>query len=162
MNDNQQETLPPVWCIVANIVHERPYGPAGQETRRGTKHFAPGAKVYIIDFFWGTGAEDVTLVGRHRRSHHYITMTIRTKWLVNWRAELVYSPYVIRKRLEHPWAYKPDLPVPDADPLEWIGSAAAKAVAEQLIRNLQQVYPSVTQTQPFGIHPRQPNEPKEL
>jgi hypothetical protein len=32
MDDNQ--TLPLAWCIVANIVHERPYGPGGQERRQ--------------------------------------------------------------------------------------------------------------------------------
>nr|GFD56498.1 hypothetical protein [Tanacetum cinerariifolium] len=37
------------WTAVANIVRERPYGPGGAEIRLGTKHFAPGAKVYIID-----------------------------------------------------------------------------------------------------------------
>jgi hypothetical protein len=39
----------PIWRPVANIVQERPYGPGGAETRRGTKHFQPGAKVYVTD-----------------------------------------------------------------------------------------------------------------
>jgi hypothetical protein len=50
MHDSSENALSSVWCIVANIVHERPYGPGGQEVRRGTKHFAPGAKVVILDF----------------------------------------------------------------------------------------------------------------
>ena len=54
--------------MVANVVHERPYGPEGAEIRRGTKHFAPGAKVYVFSFFWGMGGEQVTVIGRHRKS----------------------------------------------------------------------------------------------
>jgi hypothetical protein len=151
MNNVQPTMSQPIWCIVANIVNERAYGPGGQETRRGTKHFAPGAKIYILYFFWGMGAQDVTVVGRHRRSHRYITMTIRTAWLVNWRVELVYSPYVIAKRLERPWDYAPATLASDDDPIGWAGSEAGKAVAEQLIQNLQQGHPSVAQTQPFDI-----------
>ncbi|MGC9666090.1 hypothetical protein ACNTMW_05970 [Planosporangium sp. 12N6] len=33
----------PVWCIVANVVDERSYGPGGAERRRGLKLFWPGA-----------------------------------------------------------------------------------------------------------------------
>jgi hypothetical protein len=107
------------------------------------------------------GGEDVTVVARHRRSHRYITLTIRTAWLVNWRVELVYSPSVMRRRLERPWAYQPPGPLPDVDPLQWAGSAAAKAVAEQLIQNLQHAHPSLTQTQPFGNRPPRPDAPEE-
>lgn len=91
----------PVWCVAANVVRERPYGPGGGAVRRGTKHFAPGAKVFVFDFYWGMGGEQVTVVGRHRKSKRYITLTMRTAHLANWRAELVYSPHVIRQVLEY-------------------------------------------------------------
>jgi len=86
----------PAWCVAANVVMERPYGPGGVEKRRGTKHFAPGAKVYVYDFFWGMGGESVTVMGRHRKTHRYIQLSMRAKHLANWRAELVYSPAVAK------------------------------------------------------------------
>ena len=86
----------PAWCVVANVVMERQYGPGGAEKRRGTKHFAPGAKVYVYQFYWGMGGESVTVMGRHRRSHRFIQLSMRAKHLANWRAELVYSPAVAK------------------------------------------------------------------
>jgi hypothetical protein len=94
-------SLKPVWSVVANVVHERAYGPGGVEKRHGTKHFAPGAKVYVIYFHWGTAGERVTVAGHHRKSGRYIYINIAAKALANWRAELVYSPYVIRQTWEH-------------------------------------------------------------
>lgn len=86
----------PAWCVSANVVMERSYGPGGVEKRRGTKHFAPGAKVYVYDFFWGTAGERVTVMGRHRKSHRFIRLSMRAKDLANWRAELVYTPAVVK------------------------------------------------------------------
>jgi uncharacterized protein (TIGR02996 family) len=90
----------PIWCVAANAVLERPYGPGGAETRRGTKHFTPGAKVYVFDFFWGMGGEQVTVIGRHRKAGRYITLSMCAAHLANWRAELVYAPAVIRRITE--------------------------------------------------------------
>ena len=84
------------WCVAANVVMECAYGPGGLEKRRGTKHFAPGAKVYVYDFFWGVAGERVTVMGRHRGSHRFIQLSMRAKHLANWRAELVYSPTVAK------------------------------------------------------------------
>lgn len=91
----------PVWCLVANVVEARNYGEEG-EVRSGTKHFPPGAKVYCFPTLWGDGYENVKVVGRHRGSHQYVTMIVRSEHLTNWRAKLVYSPEVIR-RLEGRW-----------------------------------------------------------
>ena len=83
------------WCAVANVVENRPYGPGGTEIRHGTKHFAPGAKVYLVTGYWGMGGESVTVIGRHRRTHRFITITLRSDYLQAWRTELAYSPAVI-------------------------------------------------------------------
>ncbi|WP_257388913.1 hypothetical protein [Tahibacter caeni] len=91
----------PVWCVAANIVHERAYGPGGAEKRRGTRQFAPGAKVYVFSYFWGMGGDMVTVVGRQRKTKRYITLSMRADHLANWRAELVYSPHVIRQILDY-------------------------------------------------------------
>jgi hypothetical protein len=73
------ESVTPVWCVEASIVEDRIYGPNGSWSRKGTKHFAPNARVYIIDAYWGMGGETVTVVGRHRSSHFYVKMDIPTK-----------------------------------------------------------------------------------
>jgi hypothetical protein len=75
------------------VVDERPHGPGGQERRSGTIHLAPGAKVYCFPPLWGDS--NIKVVGRHRGSHRYVTMVIRSAWIRNWRSELVYSPTLI-------------------------------------------------------------------
>ena len=176
MDAEEADRSETAWCIVANVAHERSYGPGGAETRRGTKHFAPGAKVYIVDFFWGMGAENVTVVGRHRKSHRYITLAIRSRWLVNWRVELVYSPYVVGEIIKHQ-AYKPDPAAPEkgvssrwwtllregkrtaetiADKAAWFSCEGAKAKAENIIASMAKYHESVRTTQPFGSSPPHP------
>lgn len=168
MTEPAKETPEPVWCIVANIVYERPYGPSGEETRSGTKHFAPGAKVYIVDFFWGMGGQDVTVVGRHRKSHRYITIVIRSQWLVNWRAELIYSPHVIREVIT-PEAYKPYptwvertevgqlwTALRTKDENEWASSERAKERLESIIEYMKYWYESPRTKQPPVTRSPQP------
>ncbi len=87
----------PVWCPVANIVRERASGPGGREIRRGSKHFAPGAKLYCYPALWGDGYEQIQVIGRHRATHRYVKMIVNEKWLTNWRVQLAYSPHVIRE-----------------------------------------------------------------
>lgn len=36
-----------LWCVVANIKRECPFGPGGAETKSGTRQFRGGTKVYI-------------------------------------------------------------------------------------------------------------------
>jgi hypothetical protein len=122
--ESREETRPgpppgPVWCVVANVVAERPYGEGGTETRRGTKHFAPGAKLYCLPPLWGDGYEKINVVGRHRGSHRYVTMVVRSRWLTNWRAALVYSPHVIGALAGH-----------------WDGSERSKTRAEVLVETM--------------------------
>jgi hypothetical protein len=84
------------WTAVANIVRERPYGPGGAEIRFGTKHFAPGAKVYIIDWFPGT-CERIAVVGLHRKAKQLIAIILDVKLVENLRAKVCYAPAVIAK-----------------------------------------------------------------
>ena len=97
MSENKNKDKEPVWCLVANVVEERHYGPGGNETRRGTKHFAPGAKIYCFPVLWGDGYEKIDVVGRHRGSHRFVRMVISSEWLTNWRAQLVYSLFLIEQ-----------------------------------------------------------------
>jgi|GEM_PF-202255 len=84
------------WTAVANVVDERPYGPGGLETRRGTKHFRPGAKVYIIDWFPGM-CDAVVVVGYHRKSGQLLTLTVQINTLRQFRAKVCYAPPVLKK-----------------------------------------------------------------
>lgn len=105
-----------VWCVVANVMREHAFGPGGAERRRGTKHFQPGAKVYCFPALWGDDYEDVQVVGRHRATHRYVTMIVPSRWLTNWRVELVYSPYVISALDGY-----------------WDGTAASKLLAHDIV-----------------------------
>ena len=69
----------PVWCIAANVVQQRPYGPGGQQTRRGIRLFGPGAKVWVPDGYGGMGYETVVVVGRTRHSPRYAVVSAFTR-----------------------------------------------------------------------------------
>ncbi|MBS1789044.1 MAG: hypothetical protein JST85_15055 [Acidobacteria bacterium] len=96
-NEEPQEGVSPVWCMVGNIVDQRSYGPGGHEQRSGTKHFRSGAKVYCFPPLWGDGYKKIKVIGHHRKSNQLVTMVILSKWVENRRAELVYSPAIIRR-----------------------------------------------------------------
>lgn len=89
LSDNYQ-----YWCVVANVVEQRAYGPGGIEKRSGTKFFKAKAKVYIIDWFGGM-CESVMVVSRHRKSLHFITAIMDVKALEHFRVRQVIHPMVI-------------------------------------------------------------------
>lgn len=104
----------PVWCPRATLCDERAFGPDGKEIRRGSKHFAPGARIYLRRVMgYPDDVPDVEVVGRYRATHRYVRMIIRASWLGSWRADLVYSPQAIRLL----WP-------------KWDGTAASKEQAE--------------------------------
>jgi len=114
-----------VWCVVANVVEERPVGPGGAERRSGTRHFRPGTLVYCAPALWGDGYEKIRVVARHRGSHRFVTMVIRSAWLTNWRTKLVYSPHIIREFREMG--------------ARWDGSDKSKLLAEQIVEMMRKV-----------------------
>jgi hypothetical protein len=122
----------PFWCVAASIVEERVYGPSGSWRSRGTKHFLPGAKIYIVSSYWGMGSETVTVVGRHRRSHRYITIDLAISCLTNLRVELVYSPYVIEQISAYWYTYKRIGGAPSDNDMAWGGSEECKKTAGEL------------------------------
>ena len=88
------------WTAVGNIIRERPYGPGGAEIRLGTKHFAPGAKVYIINWYAGM-CQRIIVIGLHRKSKRFITLAIDVRLVENLRPKVCYDPTVIAKINEH-------------------------------------------------------------
>lgn len=83
------------WCLVANIVEKRQIGNDGGDVKHGTKHFPPGTKIYCMPAQWGDGYAQIKVIGRHRGSKQYVTMVIKSEWVTNWRAKVVYSPEVL-------------------------------------------------------------------
>jgi len=103
MSEEQQKSQ---WCLVGNIVEDRPYGLGGDEIKKGTKHFSPKTKVYCLPIQWGDGYDQIIVIGRHRGSKKFKTMIISSDWVENWRAQVVYNPEVIRrieKSTEESW-----------------------------------------------------------
>ncbi|MGI5168476.1 hypothetical protein ACQEU3_29425 [Spirillospora sp. CA-253888] len=87
---------PLAWCVVANVAPEVPFGPGGLELRRGTRHFSPGTRVWVLPPQWGDGGEQVYVIGRHRGSRRLVRLVMRRDRLVSFRARGVYSPAVLR------------------------------------------------------------------
>jgi len=89
-----------VWSATGNIRKECRFGPNGSDRRPGTKHFRGGAKVYVIDAYWGT-CHTVTVVGHHRANGRYIKINMRAKHIENLSPKIVYSPKVVQLIREH-------------------------------------------------------------
>lgn len=85
-----------VWGVVANV-REFPLGTTPEQCagrRKGTKHFAPGARVWVMDQDWSWD-ERVTVVGKEKGTHRYIRRVMDARQLENFRAKRVYSPTII-------------------------------------------------------------------
>lgn len=115
------ETPESYWTAVGNIIREQPYGPGGTEIRYGTKHFAPGAKVYIIDWFAGTCSR-IVVIGLHRKSKKIVRLIIDVKLVENLRPKLCYNPAAIKKIKEH---YSPTR-------IKWLTEEFAEAICKTI------------------------------
>ncbi|RSD19321.1 hypothetical protein [Amycolatopsis eburnea] len=93
---NEGELL--AWCVVANVLAETTHGEGGQDVQRGLKHFAPGAKVWVLPPQWGDGGESVVVLGRHRgRGRGRLArLVVGRHHLEDFRVRGVYSPAVLR------------------------------------------------------------------
>lgn len=96
----------PMWLVAANVVRWRRYGDGGQEFRPGTKAYRGGTKVYVVSTYGGMAHEDVTTIGRGRGSNRWITIDTGSRHLHTFRAQLVYTPAVLR-RASGFWAPSP-------------------------------------------------------
>jgi len=94
----EQSEASAIWAAVGNV--KDPCFIDGGEPNHGTKHFRAGAKVYVIDAFWGT-LDSVTLIGQHRKSRRFICIALKAKHVENLRVKLVYSPAVRRLAENH-------------------------------------------------------------
>ncbi|MCB9851759.1 MAG: hypothetical protein H6819_01585 [Phycisphaerales bacterium] len=107
MSSNDEQAPESVWCLVANVREEIPFGEGGRETRCGTRLLRAGAKVHCYPVCWGDGYEKIKVIARHRASGRWITTVLARKALTNFRAKRVYDPYVVR-RIANSWTRVPD------------------------------------------------------
>ena len=91
--------MDPMRVPTASVVEQRRYG-ENHELRNGTKHFRGGAKVFVIDGYWGM-CNSVTVVGHHRASGRYITLDMPVKHLEHFRMSVVYSLAVLKRISDH-------------------------------------------------------------
>jgi len=97
-SDSPQEksNVSPIWAVSVKIVEETPSGFAGRETRRGTRKFNANQKVYLWDYTSGNQWPMVDVIGRYRAKHKYINVMVNARYLIHFRAEMLYSPTIIR------------------------------------------------------------------
>lgn len=93
-----------IWCVVANIKKEHPFGPRGEDVKRGTRQFRGGTKVYIAGCYAGT-CDGVVAIGLHRKTRRFITCVVNVKHVEDFRVKLVYHPRVLEliQRDERCW-----------------------------------------------------------
>lgn len=124
MDDGQEP--PGGFCVVANVAEETAQGEGGLELRRGVRHFAAGAKVWVLPPQWGDGGDQLVVAGHHRgaRGRGLARMVISRRHLAGFRVQGIYSPAVLRA-LARPltelgWDHSPRL---------WSSRAEAEQVA---------------------------------
>lgn len=94
--DTKKESPDSSWCLIAKIREKTPFGEESQETKVGSKHFRPGAKVFIVNWYQGI-LSVVTVVGHHRKSNRLITIDMPIKYLTDLKSKVVYKPYVLER-----------------------------------------------------------------
>jgi hypothetical protein len=112
------------FCVVANVADWTAHGEGGLGRQRGLRHFAPGAKVWVLPAQWGDGGDSVIVVGHHRgtRGKGYARIVIRRRHLTGFRAAAVYSPALMRA-LTRPWKGR------ETGPALWAGRDDAERQA---------------------------------
>jgi hypothetical protein len=91
---SQPEPEAGLWCVVANVKGDHPFGPGGLESKCGTRQFRGGTKVYIAGGYAGT-CDGVICIGLHRKSRRFITCVVNVMHLENFRAKVAYHPKVL-------------------------------------------------------------------
>jgi hypothetical protein len=85
-------------CVVANVAEETASGEGGLDIAHGLRHFAAGAKVWVLPPQWGDGGTNVIVAGHHRgtRGRALARMVVPRRHLTRFRVQAIYSPAVIR------------------------------------------------------------------
>lgn len=99
-----------VLALAGNIVEEHPYGPWGQEIRKGTRLFRPGTKVYLaglensaVTYRGPYSFDAIRVIGQQRQSRQWIECWVRSDYVTNWRIQVVYRPGAVQRLREADW-----------------------------------------------------------
>lgn len=82
------------FILVGNIIDKHYYG-ENKEIKSGTKHFRPGAKVYLLPEYGGMGHEDMPVYGLPRKSRKKIKIVIRSSRIKNVRVKKTFDKKMI-------------------------------------------------------------------
>lgn len=98
------------WCVTGTIIPRHLIGERKAEVS-GTRHFRAGQKVYVVDGYFGMGAERCTVIGKPKYSDRYVCLDMDTDLIENFSVERVTEDIVLRaiytRRLYEEFA-KPD------------------------------------------------------
>jgi hypothetical protein len=86
------------YCLVANVAEQTAHGEGGLELRSGLRHFAPGAKVWVLPPQWGDGGAKLLVAGHHRGAggrRGYVRIVVSRRHLTNFRVQGIYSPALL-------------------------------------------------------------------
>ena len=83
------------WCLIANIRREGFPNAGPLDSRGGTKHFAPGARVYVFPVPWDGWWDRGPVLGKEKGSGRYVRKVMGWERLENFRCKRVYSPTII-------------------------------------------------------------------
>jgi uncharacterized protein (TIGR02996 family) len=95
---------PPVWCVVGNIVNERPAKHGG--IARGTRLFGPNTKIYLASIRNASALLDpapnrhqyIEVVGRGRQGRRWTWRLVGVAMTKNWRIRLIADPALVLLR----------------------------------------------------------------
>jgi len=84
-------------CVTAKVADQTAHGDGGLDLRYGLRHFAAGARVWVLPPQWGDGGEKVLVAGRHRgsRGRGYARIVVHRRHLTGFLARGIYSPALL-------------------------------------------------------------------
>ena len=85
MPDQESELL--AWCVVANVADP-------------LRHFAAGARVWVLPTFSRSGDARLFIVGHHGAGKRYVRMIVERRHLHDFRVRGIYSPGVLRQMMQ--------------------------------------------------------------
>ena len=89
-----------IYCLVGNIV---PCHFKGEDKKvvKGTKHFVPNAKLFVLPRIGNYKLERVRAIGFSRKSKSYKLTRVPVRYITNWRLKKIYKREIIQIMFEN-------------------------------------------------------------